>query len=199
RADERHITRADIFEVARVLRDYPDVEYNIEGDPRPDLMDAVVSVRPSQCTLVPVRPGEVTSEAGWDTSAPNASLQAAIARLRAEGIRVSLFVDAAPEAITWAQAQGADRIELYTEPFARAFAAGPAAARTSFDRFQSCATAAKALGLGVNAGHELDGDDLGLFRQLEPLDEVSIGRALISRALFRGLETVVHEYLQVLA
>ncbi|MCC7417010.1 MAG: pyridoxine 5'-phosphate synthase [Acidobacteria bacterium] len=202
RADRRHITPDDVRDIADGLAPVrPRVEYNIEGDPRPDLIELVRQVRPDQCTLVPVRPGEVTSQAGWQAGAEADRLGAAVAGMRGRGIRVSLFVDPEPEAIRWAKAVGADRVELYTEPFARAFAqAGPdgAAARASFARYAEAARLAHALGLGVNAGHDLDLDNLALFRALPHLDEVSIGHAIVSRALFVGLATAVREYLAVL-
>jgi pyridoxine 5-phosphate synthase len=115
------------------------------------------------------------------------------------GVRVSLFVDPEPDPIRWAADLGADRIELYTEPYARAWERGPDAARASFDRYARAATLAHDLGLGVNAGHDLDLDNLTLFRRLPHLDEVSIGHAIIGRAVFVGLATVVREYLSVLA
>lgn len=199
RADERHITRADVDELSRALSGRRDgIEFNIEGDPRPDLMDAVCRVRPHQCTLVPVRPGEVTSEAGWDPSAPPGELAAVIRRLQAAGVRVSVFVDPDPGPVRWAKAAGADRVELYTEPFAREFEKGPLEARASFERYAAASTLAHQLGLGVNAGHDLDLDNLPMFRELPHLVEVSIGHALISRALFVGLGRVVREYLEVL-
>jgi len=199
RADRRHITPEDVREIAGVLRSiHPVVEFNIEGDARPDLLDLVEEVRPDQCTLVPVVPGEVTSQAGWRHGADRDRLQSVIKRLKADGVRVSLFVDADPEAIRWAGAAGADRVELYTEPFARAFERGPDAGRRSFEEFAEVARLAHSLGLGVNAGHDLDLDNLVMFRALPFLDEVSIGHAIISRALFVGLPVVVREYLNVL-
>lgn len=199
RSDERHITRADTREIAALLQGaHPHVEYNIEGDPRPDWMELVLETRPTQATLVPVRPGEVTSEAGFDPKRDTAEVQAAVQRLKPLGIRVSLFVDPQPEPIEWAQRMGADRVELYTEPFARAYASGAAAARASFEQYQRAAELAHSLGLGINAGHDLDLDNLTLFRQLPHLDEVSIGHALISRALFVGLNQVVQEYVACL-
>ncbi len=199
RADERHITRRDVYEVAAHLQPLRDqVEYNIEGDPRPDLLDMVEEVKPHQCTLVPVRPGEVTSEAGWDPRTSTQIVTEATARLKALGIRVSVFVDPREEAVRWASGVGADRIELYTEPYARAFERGDSAARTSFAAFSSAAQLAHELGLGINAGHDLDLDNLALFRDLPYLDEVSIGHALISRALFVGLDKVTREYLSAL-
>jgi len=200
RADRRHITPEDVRAIASVLRDSaPGVEFNIEGDPRPDLLDLVDEIRPTQCTLVPVVPGEVTSQAGWRQGAESERIPAVIGRLHAHGARVSLFVDARPEPVRWAASVGADRVELYTEPFARAFERGPDEARRSFAAFADAAELAHSIGLGVNAGHDLDLDNLLMFRELPFLDEVSIGHAIISRAMFVGLATVVHEYLAVLA
>jgi pyridoxine 5-phosphate synthase len=199
RADRRHITPADVREIASVLRTLPPaVEFNIEGDPRDELLDLVHEVRPDQCTLVPVLPGEVTSQAGWPPGRERDCLPEAIGRLKAAGVRVSLFVDAESEPIRWAASAGADRVELYTEPFARAFEAGPDTARRAFARYAEAARLAHALGLAVNAGHDLDLDNLVMFRELPFLAEVSIGHALMSRALFVGLPVVVREYLDVL-
>ena len=200
RADARHITKEDVLDVAGELaRLRGRVEFNIEGDPRPDLVELVLSVKPDQCTLVPVKPGEITSEAGWPETTPRAVLEETIGRCKAAGVRVSLFVDPEVAAVRWAAGLGADRVELYTEPFARAFDRGPDAAAESFARYIAAANCAHELGIGVNAGHDLDLRNLTLFRGLPHLDEVSIGHALISRALFVGLRTVVREYLDVLA
>jgi pyridoxine 5-phosphate synthase len=200
RADARHITAADVRDIARMLRARPvKVEFNIEGDPRPDLLDLVDEVCPDQCTLVPVVPGEITSQAGWQPGAATERLPQTIERLRAKGVRVSLFVDAMPDPISWAASVHADRVELYTEPFARAYERGPDIAMRAFAQFSEAAQYAHALGLGVNAGHDLDLANLTIFRQLPFLDEVSIGHAIMSRALFVGLGTVVREYLAVLA
>jgi pyridoxine 5-phosphate synthase len=197
RADRRHITPEDVRAIARELRaTAPGVEYNIEGDPRPELLALVHEVQPDQCTLVPVAPGEITSQAGWQ---PGALPLQTIEGLRSRGVRVSLFVDATPQAIKWAASTGAARVELYTEPFARAFEDGPDAAARSFAGYVEVAQLAHSLGLGVNAGHDLDLVNLVLFRELPFLDEVSIGHAIMSRALFVGLSTVVREYLDVLA
>ena len=200
RADRRHITPEDVHEVARMLeRKRPAVELNIEGDPRPELIDMVHEVRPDQCTLVPVTPGEVTSHAGWTRKADTDHLLSVVAGLKARGIRVSLFVDPTQDAIRLARSMGADRVELYTEPYARACEQGEEAARRSFARYVEAAEAAHALGLGVNAGHDLDLGNLVLFRTLPHLEEVSIGHAIISRAVFLGLDTVVREYLAALS
>jgi len=157
-----------------------------------------MEVRPDQCTLVPVVAGEITSQAGW-VAATAAGLPAVVRELKALGIRVSLFVDPTEEAIRLAAAAGADRVELYTEPYARAFERGLAEAAASFSKYARVAKHAHAAGLGVNAGHDLDLKNLMLFRALPHLDEVSIGHAIVSRAVFVGLERVVREYLAVLA
>jgi pyridoxine 5-phosphate synthase len=199
RADRRHITPADVHAIGINLRQRATpVEYNIEGDPRPELIELVEQVRPTQCTLVPVVPGEVTSQAGWQPGRNTDGVAETIARLKAAGVRVSLFVEPTPEPIEWAASVGADRVELYTEPFARAFERGPDVASGSFGVYAEAAQLAHTLGLGVNAGHDLDLANLRLFRELPWLDEVSIGHAIISRALFVGLSVVVREYLQVL-
>lgn len=197
RADERHITSRDVHEIAAVLAPRrSDVEYNLEGDPRGDFLALAHEVKPHQVTLVPVKPGEVTSEAGWPA---DTDLGSTVAELKNAGIRVSLFVDPTAEAIGWAAGMGGDRVELFTEPFARAAAEGSDAGARSYAQYVAAAERAHELGLGVNAGHDLDLENLVLFRQLPHLDEVSIGHALMSRALFVGLETVVREYLGILA
>ena len=196
RADERHITRYDVPAIASFLAPRRrEVEFNIEGDPRPELLDMVRTVAPHQCTLVPVRPGEITSQAGWSPDTEPAELKAAIEDLRGRGIRVSLFIGCEADAVKWAASIGADRVELYTEPFARAFKQGEAEADASFRRYIEAATLAHALGMGVNAGHDLDLENMKLFRMLPHLDEVSIGHALISHALFVGLDRAVRDYL----
>jgi pyridoxine 5-phosphate synthase len=200
RADARHITSADVRAIVPELERVRErVEYNIEGDPRPDLLALVHEVRPDQATLVPVRAGEITSQAGWSADTPLASMRETVQALRRDGIRVSMFVDPEPAAIRWAASLGADRIELYTEPFARAFVESEAAAAASFERYAAAAHLAHELGLGVNAGHDLDLENLTVFRRLPHLDEVSIGHALISHALFVGLERSVRDYLSALS
>ncbi len=200
RADRRHITPDDVRDVKRMLvRHKPHVEFNIEGDPRPELISLVEEVRPDQCTLVPVAPGEITSQAGWQPGPQTDGLAAVVSSFKARGIRVSLFVDPAEAAIRWAAAVGADRVELDTEPFARAYERGIDAARASFAAYADAARLAHSLRVGVNAGHDLDLRNLTIFRQLPHLDEVSIGHAIVARALFVGLETVIREYLAVLA
>ncbi len=198
RRDERHIRRADVYEIAQALEPLRDrVEYNIEGDPRPDLVELVEDVRPDQCTLVPVRPGELTSEAGWPVDTPKKELHEIIERFHVHGVRVSVFVDPEPAAIDWAAELGADRIELYTEPFARAFEQGGDALDRSLDAYRVSVDRAISNGLGVNAGHDLDLGNLPTFLSLPGIDEVSIGHALMARAMFVGLGAVVAEYLQI--
>lgn len=199
RADQRHITPDDVRLVAEIVTAAPyEVEFNIEGDPRPDLVEMVLATKPDQCTLVPVRPGEITSEAGWDVTAGHDKLAATVARLHEAGIRVSVFVDPTAEAIDWAASLHADRVELYTEPYARAWPE-PTQRASSLRQYVQASDRARERGLGINAGHDLDLDNLAdLVTACRP-NEVSIGHALISRALFVGLDQVVREYLDTIA
>ena len=175
----------------------PGVEFNIEGDPRPDLIDLVHEVRPEQCTIVPVMPGEVTSQAGW-TRGPQTERLPTSSRDKAAGIRVSLFVDPTAEADRACRGRSAPTASSSTP--SRSRAPSSAGSRTGRARWRPTPTrrAGRTHGHGVNAGHDLDLENLVLFRDLPHLDEVSIGHAIISRALFVGLETVVREYLAVL-
>ena len=199
REDQRHIRSQDVVDIASRLAPLRGrVEFNIEGDVRPGFIDLVLSARPDQCTLVPVVRGELTSQAGWPADTSPDHLAGVIRRLQEAGIRASVFVDPEEAAIRWAGRLGADRVELFTEPFAKAFDSGDRAGRESFAIYSSAAELAHALGLGINAGHDLDLDNLLLFRSLPHLDEVSIGHALVSRALWVGLDRVVGEYLAVL-
>jgi pyridoxine 5-phosphate synthase len=196
RPDERHIRRADVYELAEILP--ADVEYNIEGYPSPEWLELVEEVRPAQATLVPDPPDVLTSNAGWRFAAVDRVwLGETVARLRACGARVSMFVDPEPREVEGACAAGADRVELYTESYARTFATAERDA--VFARYRAAAERALESGLGVNAGHDLDLDNLPfLARNLPGLAEVSIGHALISDALEIGLETAVRAYLAAL-
>jgi pyridoxine 5-phosphate synthase len=196
RADERHIRRSDVYDIAERLKRTPEVELNIEGDPRPDLLDLVLRIRPTQCTLVPVAPGEITSQAGWSASTDVNLLKSVVNAIKKLGVRVSMFIDPVPDAVKWAAEVGGDRVELYTEPFARAFEADRG--ESSFKTYAAAAELAHSLGLGINAGHDLDLKNLRLFRTLPHLEEVSIGHALISHALYVGLERSVYDYLDAL-
>jgi pyridoxine 5-phosphate synthase len=189
-----------VREIAAWLQPYRgEVEFNIEGDPRPDLLALVEEVRPHQCTLVPVRPGEITSQAGWPPDTPSQELGLVVRKLKERGVRVSLFVEADVSAVKWAASVGADRVELYTEPFAHAYKEGPEAGDRSFRTYVEAASVAHALGLGINAGHDLDLDNLSLFHRLPHLAELSIGHALIAHALFVGLDRAVKDYLRAVA
>jgi pyridoxine 5-phosphate synthase len=200
RADRRHVTPADVHRVASLLAGTrPRIEYNIEGDLRAEVLELARAVRPEQLTLVPVTPGEITSHAGWPAATPVSAIRPVADEMHGLGVRLSVFVEADAAAVRWAATAGADRIELYTEPYARAFEHGDDAARASFARFVECATLAHELGLGVNAGHDLDVANLRLFRTLPHLAEVSIGHALVSDAVFTGLDRAVRAYLAALA
>lgn len=193
RPDGRHIRTADVEALAAMLS----VEFNVEGYPSPAFLDLVCRIRPAQCTLVPDAPDVLTSNAGWRLDGGTDALGAVIGRLKAAGMRVSLFMDPEPDAMARARALGADRVELYTEPYARAF--HTPARDAVFARYRAAAEAAVAAGLGVNAGHDLDLENLPyLARRLPGLLEVSIGHALISDALFIGLRAAVQAYLGAL-
>lgn len=193
RPDERHIRAHDVSDLATLLKQWPQVEYNIEGNPTHNLMDFVRTVRPHQCTLVPDSVGQFTSDHGWDLPADLDRLAPLVAEARALGVRVSLFMDPLPQAMAHAAAVGAHRVELYTEAYARAHG-GPDHARV-LQQYADAACAAQAAGLGVNAGHDLNRDNLTDFLRAVPgVLEVSIGHALIADALELGLAETVREY-----
>ncbi len=201
RPDERHIRAADVAPVAEVVRRFPGAEYNIEGNPFHGLVEHCERVRPDQATLVPDAREAFTSNHGWNLaelpSAARAALANAIGRLHAAGARVSLFLDPIPELMPLARAIGADRIELYTEPYA---AAGGARRADALRTYAAAARAARAAGLGVNAGHDLNLENLGPFLDAVPgVDEVSIGHALIADALELGLGAAVRRYAAICA
>ena len=188
RPDERHIKRADVYKLRPVLRS----EFNIEGYPSEEFVDLVLKVRPTQVTLVPDAPDALTSSAGWDVAANSEFLTALVERFKDAGVRTSIFVNADVDAIKAAAATGADRVELYTKPYADAFPKDPEAAVAPF---VEAATAARKHGLGVNAGHDLSLENLAFFASRIPfLSEVSIGHALICDALYLGLEETVRRY-----
>ena len=197
RPDARHIRARDVRDLAALLKVWPAAEYNIEGNPFHNLMDFVREVRPQQCTFVPDSEGQFTSDHGWDLAADGARVKPLIAECHALGVRVSLFMDADPQAMAGAKAVGADRVELYTEPFASAW--GTPAQGTELQRFAQAAQAALDVGLGVNAGHDLNRDNLRAFASVVPgLQEVSIGHALIADALELGYSATVQAYLRCL-
>ncbi|MDR2894768.1 MAG: pyridoxine 5'-phosphate synthase [Alistipes sp.] len=193
RPDERHIRYADVRELAGIVT----TEFNIEGNPREaKFVDLVLEVRPTQVTLVPDATGALTSNAGWDTLLHADFLRSVTARFREAGIRVSIFVDPDPRMVAGAAAAGADRVELYTEGYAARYAADRGAA---IEPYIAAAEEARRCGLGLNAGHDLSLENLRFFADTIPwTDEVSIGHALISDALYMGLETTIISYLEQL-
>ncbi|MCC8089243.1 MAG: pyridoxine 5'-phosphate synthase [Rikenellaceae bacterium] len=188
RPDERHIRYRDVYDIKRVVT----TEYNIEGYPSERFNELVLNVKPTQVTLVPDGPNAVTSNAGWDTVKYKEFLKRVIADFKSAGIRVSVFVDASKEMVIHAAECGADRIELYTEPYASGYIADR---ESSIAPFVVAAQTAVDVGLGVNAGHDLSLENLGYFHKNIPnLLEVSIGHALISDALYYGLENTIQLY-----
>ena len=192
RPDERHIRYSDVYEIKPIIT----TEFNIEGYPTKDFIKMVIDVKPTQVTLVPDPPDVLTSNAGWDTVKHKGFLKKIISEFKNAGIRTSIFVDTKFENIEGALATGTDRIELYTEPYADNY---PTNKKEAIADFISAAQKAKELGLGINAGHDLSLDNLEFFSKEIPfLDEVSIGHALISDALYLGLENSVQMYKRLL-
>ncbi len=190
RPDERHIRYADIPALRAVVR----TEFNIEGNPEPAFIDLVLQNKPDQVTLVPDAVGQLTSDHGWDTVGQQSYLREIVGRFKAAGIRVSLFVDPEVSMVEGAALTGADRIELYTGPYAEAFARGRQAAVRPYVK---AAEAANAVGLGLNAGHDLNLDNLAYFQRAMrhiPLLEVSIGHALVRDALYYGIQRTIQLY-----
>jgi len=197
RPDERHVRAGDVRELAALVARFPEAEYNIEGNPFHNLMGFVREVRPQQATFVPDSVGQFTSDHGWRLDGAGAAdaerLGALIDECHALGVRVSLFMDAEPAAMALARAVGADRVELYTEPYAAAH--GTPRQADELGRFAAAARAAVAAGLGVNAGHDLNRDNLADFLRAVPgVLEVSIGHALVADALELGLAETVRDY-----
>lgn len=189
RPDSRHIRYSDVRDLRKVVT----TEFNIEGYPNEDFISLVLEIVPEQVTLVPDPPEAITSNAGWDTIKNKELLKSIIARFKAKNIRVSIFVEPSVEMIRAAAETGTDRVELYTEPYASSFEAGEREEAVS--SFAEAAKEAHKLGLGVNAGHDLSLENLRYFSEnVLPLDEVSIGHALISDALYYGLENTVNMY-----
>ncbi len=195
RPDERHIRSADVYALAALMKEWPQAEFNIEGNPFHNLMDFVRKVRPHQCTFVPDSEGQFTSDHGWDMSVDAQRLKPLIDECHALGVRVSLFMDAIPACIASACEVGADRVELYTEPYAAAYGTPAQAAQLAL--FAAAAEAAQSVGLGVNAGHDLSCANLTDFlREVPNVLEVSIGHALIADALEFGYRDTVQRFLQ---
>ena len=203
RPDQRHIRADDVYALADCVRDR--VEYNLEGNPfaparpgYPGFLALVAAVRPTQATLVPDGDGQLTSDHGFDLERDHAALAPLVASFKAAGARVSLFMDAGARNLPLVAAMGADRIELYTGPFAEAFAAGDASAELA--ACAATAAEARSLGLAVNAGHDLSQANLGAFLKGVPgVAEVSIGHGLMGEALYAGLDATVRAYLRIIA
>jgi pyridoxine 5-phosphate synthase len=194
RPDERHIRAHDVHDLAALMKAWPGCEYNIEGNPFHNLMGFIRQVRPHQATFVPDGEGQFTSDHGWSFPQDAERLRPLIAECRALGVRVSLFMDPVPEQMAAARAVGADRVELYTEPYAAAW--GTPEQEAQLQRYAAAAQAALAAGLGINAGHDLNRDNLGEFlRRVPGVLEVSIGHALMADALELGYAVTVQAYL----
>lgn len=192
RPDERHIRRSDVFDLKRVVA----TEFNIEGNPEADFVDLVCAVCPEQVTLVPDGRDQITSNQGWNTVAQQDFLRAVIEVFHAKGIRVSVFVDAVPQMVEYAAKAGADRVELYTGPYAHMF--GDDAVK-ALEVYRPAAEMARSLHLGLNAGHDLNLYNLKPFIKAFPwIEEVSIGHALIADALYLGIEDTIRRYRQCL-
>ena len=188
RPDERHITRQDVYEIKSLIT----TEFNIEGNPQPRFTDLVLDVLPNQVTLVPDAESQLTSNHGWDTKTHLAKLTTLVKKFKDVGIRVSIFVDPEPEMVEYAKRAGADRVELYTGPYAEMYDTDP---EKALNMYRAAAEKAKELGLGLNAGHDLNLRNLRAFIQAFPwTDEVSIGQALIADALYLGLSETIRQY-----
>ncbi|MDM9630508.1 pyridoxine 5'-phosphate synthase [Robiginitalea aurantiaca] len=188
RPDQRHIRYQDARDLKKIVR----TELNIEGNPIPEFLDLVLQVRPDQVTLVPDAPDAITSNAGWDTIAHRDFLREVIGKCRKAGIRTSIFVDPDPEMIRGAAETGTDRVELYTEAYAREYPTDPEGAVKAY---RTAANIAHEVGLGLNAGHDLSLENIAYFKNQVPhLQEVSIGHALICESLYLGLENVINMY-----
>ena len=195
RPDERHITRRDVYALSEMLKDKPQVEFNIEGYPSEDFMKMVREVRPDQCTLVPDAPGQLTSDHGWDVLQNQSLLQQVLSELRESGVRSSIFLDPDSEMVAQVPSVAADRIELYTEEFASRF--GSPEQEAVFERYRDAAARADQLGIGLNAGHDLDMRNLATFLRIPNILEVSIGHALVVESLQLGVSTVIERYLAI--
>lgn len=197
RPDQRHIRTSDVYELSKHLRNFPSVEFNIEGNPFPEFLEMVRRIKPAQCTLVPDGPDAVTSDHGWNLDEERQRLEPIIAEIHDIGVRVSLFMDVDSDQWRVAREIGAERVELYTQPYAEAFARNDS--ESVLVKYAAAATAAQSAGLGVNAGHDLNLWNLGQFCQIPGILEVSIGHALVADALEMGFSNAVRAYVAVLA
>lgn len=197
RPDQRHARYRDVEELYPLVCEQFGRELNVEGYPTPDFLDVVTRVRPTQCTLVPDEPGQLTSDHGWDLRKHRELLRNVIRTLKDRGIRVSVFVDYDYDGIELAREVGADRVELYTEPYAEAF--GTSRETSMLEGFAAAAKKAQSAGLGVNAGHDLNLDNLARFLTIPDILEVSIGHALTVECIEHGVAHVVPRYCEIVA
>ena len=195
RQDERHITKKDTLELGKLLSGNPGVEFNIEGFPSKDFMGLVTKIKPTQCTLVPDTPQQLTSDHGWDLEKDGDLIQDACSQLEEHSIRSALFMDPTPSQLKLVPHAGASRIELYTEEYASTF--NKPEHETVFERYKESVLIAQSLGLGVNAGHDLDSINLSKFLTIQGILEVSIGHVLIVECIERGMKNVIHQYLSI--
>lgn len=195
RPDERHTTYRDVHQLAELVGTQERVEFNVEGNPIPRFMELVKTVSPDQCTLVPDAENQLTSDHGWNLHGQVERVRDIVAELQSRGIRVSLFMDADPALIELAPQTGADRIELYTEPYALSF--GTATQDTVLAQFRAAAEQARGLGLGVNAGHDLNLANLAAFLTIPEVLEVSIGHAVIVESLDYGFDETIRRYVEI--
>ena len=196
RPDQRHIRYSDVPVLSKLTGQHEDVEFNIEGNPIPEFCSIVGDIRPDQATLVPDDPGQLTSDHGWNLEKEGERLTPIIQELQGKGVRVSLFMDPDPAQIDRVEDVGADRIELYTEPYARAF--GTDSEDEVWNRFREAADHAREIGLGVNAGHDLNLDNLSRFLEIQDILEVSIGHAIVVESFDFGFEETLGRYLAII-
>ncbi|MCX4027752.1 pyridoxine 5'-phosphate synthase [Endozoicomonas sp. SM1973] len=195
RPDQRHATYQDVASLKAVVEEFPGKELNIEGNPVADFLEVVLKNKPDQCTLVPDQPDQLTSDHGWELTTQSKQVVPIVEQLKAAGIRVSLFMDPVIEQIELAKQVGADRIELYTEGYARAFQSGNYA--SVLEQYKQAADYATSIGLEVNAGHDLDLQNLAAFLTIPNIKEVSIGHALIVESIDQGFTNVIKQYLKI--
>jgi len=195
RQDERHITKQDAYDLGELLADNSTVEFNIEGYPSDDFMQLVTKIKPNQCTLVPDSPDQLTSDHGWDLNKQGDFVQDICKQLNAEGIRSAIFMDPDPELIKQVPETQAKRIELYTEEYASTYNSPEHEAVLS--RYKASAQTAQKLGIGVNAGHDLDLTNLAKFLTIDEILEVSIGHVLTIECIEQGMQSVIRQYIEI--
>ena len=195
RQDERHITVKDAYELAEFLQDYPDVEYNIEGFPSKDFLKIIANTKPDQCTLVPDGVNQVTSDHGWDLTKHHKQISQLAIQIGNYGVRSAVFLDPEIEQVELVAKTGVNRIELYTEEYASSY--GTKQQQTIFNKYSKATKLAQKLGLGVNAGHDLDSNNLAEFLQIKDILEVSIGHVLTVECIEQGMSTVIERYLDI--